>query len=95
MRWAYVLSPSDKHDGYWQPRIVWADGMVQASGNRISSSFTLDQALETVDMWNVWAGNTDNVSTLITAMQRNATLTEQGYWESNPDTEGFWEGQAG
>lgn len=83
MKWTYALDQTD-HDemGNWRPRIVWADGMVTMSGQRIHGSRTFAEALAEVGQWNWWSGRSSHDSTAVlqSATQHNATLTTEGYW---------------
>lgn len=84
MKFAYHLEPEDRDEhGHWQPRIVWADGMVTLSLARIKAE-SFEQAQREVGQlnWSYAISAEDAHSTITSARLTNATLNtdrEPGY----------------
>lgn len=81
MDWAYHIDPEDRDEhGHWQPRLVWADGMVTRSLARILAESYIQAQREVAQMnWNYCVSAEDAAKTIAVARLSNATLTvEEG-----------------
>ena len=83
MRWCYLVTEEDRDEhGNWVPRIVFADGMVTRSSHKVTGCDSLAEAQHEVGQRNWWSGNSkqDADDVIQQAVQHNALLTEEGYW---------------